>query len=46
MGFSLASLFEQLEYLLSVDDFDNETLLQLQQLVARQKNYAKDCGKL
>ena len=46
MGFDLSSLFEQLEYLLSVEGFDDATLLQLRQLVARQKTYAKDCGKL
>ena len=46
MGFSLESFFNQLIALLEAEQKPQKTIKQLKQIVAENKQYAKECGQL
>jgi len=44
MGFSLESMLEHLEFVLSQDKNDKEKLIELAKVLEDSKRYAKECG--
>lgn len=46
MGFSLLRLFQEFEEIFIKDISDNQKLLEIEELMKFQKQYAKECGQL